>query len=130
MTKRTKLSAPMTLREFAIELDDPRFNAHRVTDLRRLRRFIVRRQRLLRAEGHDVTLWHCDGQRSAGYVTRAELLGWMPELRERESEVVAAVRETQDELRDKLDELRHGLRELTKRAVRTELRVEKIEARL
>lgn len=107
-----KLSAPITLRELATDLGWP--HPSRASSLRRLRRLIVRRERRLRAEGHDVTLYHCDGARSPGYVTRAELLGWMPELRDSGADLVAAVRDSQDELRTRVAELRAELRGLAR----------------
>lgn len=116
---RPKLSAPITIRELAVRLELP--EPHRVSTLRRLRRQIARRQRRLRAEGHDVTLLHTDSPRAPTTVTEAQLRVHMEELFDKKSEIVEAVKASQEELRSVVETLLAKVNMLTRRIISMEM---------
>lgn len=113
---RPRLSAPITLRELAVQMGlVPRASA-----LRRLRRQLLSRQRYLARHGHEVTLVHVDHPKKAATVTLAQLRAHMPELFDSRDEIVAAVRASQDEIREAVDELRARTELLAQRLLRLE----------
>jgi hypothetical protein len=122
---KPRLSTPVTLRELAALLGWPL----RASQLRRLRRLLVARERHLRRQGHDVTIYHCAGERLPGYATLAQLRAYMPELFDTQAEMVAGVRAAVEELREGTDEALARTALLGRRLAAVESRLRALETR-
>lgn len=126
MRARPKLSAPITLRELVALLGWP----DRSQFVWRAKRMLRARERSLRAQGHEVTLYHCHAAGAVGTVTLAQLRTYMPELFSARDEIVAAVRAEVEDVREGEAENRARSQLLAQHVLRLETRVSALEARL